>query len=225
MLIVFAGYEFAVSRVISVFASVALTYLLFYTIYETGYAINDVVSVELETHPTIRASRIDLRRFILSRFAWFLGLLALFVWFGLSEERLLLAGGALAAIVAFHDLLAVRYSSVRVLSFALMRVMRYVFVVVVLMPDQVITTFIIMLPYLVWVTLSYTQKKLIGSSDAKAASASPLWVIMIACLPIWLIAIRASQRIIVLPNLVVLMIEVGRRISKRINSRISFDLR
>lgn len=212
------GSNLSWERALEALWLVFLAYLLFYSVYEIGYAINDQVSAHLETNPTRRnVDNLKLTTFVASHCVWFLALLALLTTaYGISVWEPLAVSALLVGIELVHNLYAIRHSHFRLCTFSALRVVRYVYVLLVLAPATAWCALVVLLPALMKAISSYHN---LHRGNDQMFLPIPFAVPYLAFLPVQLLILGLSRWPLILPNLMILgafaTISVFRRLVRK----------
>ena len=155
------GFKFQ-WQIINVFLpKFILSYILFHCLYEIGYSINDLISVNLEINPTYRIdSNFNLKLFIIFRAMWF-GVLLTLISRGNFIGNILAVSAILMTIFIVHNFIAIQYNTIRIFTFSSLRILRYTFIPYLLAgSDAVKNILIIMFPILMLSIIIYTIEKI-----------------------------------------------------------------
>jgi len=111
---------------ILILEKILLAYILFYSIYEIGYIINDATISKYEDTPTTRviANYINIYFFILIRIFPVIAILFLMSWSSWS----LYGSLALLIYIGLHNILVAISSPYRVYTFLVLRILRYIYI-------------------------------------------------------------------------------------------------
>lgn len=182
---------------------VLLAYLLFYSVYEVGYALNDEVSVRYEVVPTRRlAHPVNMPAFVAAHLVWFLGLMWLLTTrYGESLPIILGISILLAGMELVHNLYGVRHPVQRVYTFCALRILRYTFVVALLSPAATWYAFVVMLPPLIEGILTYLDAH---GLVVRTFQPVPLPVPYLILMPIKLVLLGSVFWPLILPDLIIL---------------------
>ncbi|MDG6990340.1 MAG: hypothetical protein JRM99_02830 [Nitrososphaerota archaeon] len=193
------GVSLSIEDVAQVVASVGLAYLLFYSIYEIGYFINDTFTIHFEGKPTIRTSNHGRGAvFVSTRALWsFLSLGVLVVAFQIPLARLLLLSITLVGIMLLHDLVTFRNLESRFYTFMSLRVLRYTFVSFIIVPEASGLALLVMLPALAHSLLNYASSKMGRELPLTPSSLALRYALL---LPLQLILLRGTHLMILAPS-------------------------
>ena len=198
------GSSFTITSFIIVILRASLAYIAFYALYEVGYLVNDHFSIRYEANPTIRETGgVHVPIFIVSRIAWFLiVVLVLAQLFRIPSIQILVPSGLLLTVEFLHNFVAIRVQEARFYTFIVLRLLRYTFVVSLLVPGESLNTVVIMLPPLAHSLMTYLESHW---GHAKELTVKSFVLRYSVFLPLQVFLLGAVNLILILPNLIILI--------------------
>ena len=185
-----------------------MAYILFISLYEIGYFINDRFSIKWEIQPTIRNLSYSLNPAIFIGFRSITSLTSLILLsHDIKASHLLQTSILLVGCFLMHNFIAV---NLRLFTYALLRIMRYTFVPLIL-AGQVnahIYTLVVMIPFMIRAIIYYTLNKMRNTDDMlKLSSRFKSFVFMtIISVPFQILFLGWASWVLLLPNLMLVSI-------------------